>query len=382
MFVLFCFSRYVSPPEAMWRLNEYPIQKKSHSIERLPIHLPDQKNICFKPEEFERAIRNAANIPSKLEAWFYLNQTDESARQYKYVQIPEFYWFDKGEWKKRKKLSKKIGRLYMVSVKDRPRYFLRTLLVHLSGAKSYEDLLTVNEILYSSFEDAAIARNLLATDDEWYNCLQEACSLQMPSQLRRLFAYICLFCEIKKPEILWNTFKDYFLEDYFHKSKYSYEDSLNLALNDIENVFSYHGKKCVDFLLPTPHIITDTIVVINDDVHETLYAAMNEEQKLIIDDIVERIVSKRGGLIFINGAGGTGKTFLYKYLCYYLKSKNEIVLPVAWTGIAATLLPNGTTAHYIFKFPVPLLNDSVCYVHPYTDEAKRLIGMRLLHFYF
>lgn len=36
----FLDGRYVSAPEAMWCLNEFPMSEKSHSITRLATHLP------------------------------------------------------------------------------------------------------------------------------------------------------------------------------------------------------------------------------------------------------------------------------------------------------------------------------------------------------
>ena len=34
-------ARYVSAPEAFWRLSEYEMHQQSHTIIRLPVHLPD-----------------------------------------------------------------------------------------------------------------------------------------------------------------------------------------------------------------------------------------------------------------------------------------------------------------------------------------------------
>lgn len=40
--------RYVSPPEAMLRLHELPLYQKSHAIERLPVHLPQEQMAYFQ----------------------------------------------------------------------------------------------------------------------------------------------------------------------------------------------------------------------------------------------------------------------------------------------------------------------------------------------
>lgn len=40
--------RYVSPPEAIWRIHERRLFHRSHSIERLPIHLPEVQILYFQ----------------------------------------------------------------------------------------------------------------------------------------------------------------------------------------------------------------------------------------------------------------------------------------------------------------------------------------------
>ena len=45
----------------------------------------------------------------------------------------------------------------------------------------------------------------------------------------------------------------------------------------------------------------------------------------------------------------------------------------AMTGIAATLLPQGQTAHKTFNIPIPCLENSVCKIspsHPYAEELR------------
>ncbi|CAF4798859.1 unnamed protein product, partial [Rotaria sp. Silwood2] len=40
-------ARYVSAPEAAWRLFEFPLHDKSHAIIRLAVHLPSQEPVYF-----------------------------------------------------------------------------------------------------------------------------------------------------------------------------------------------------------------------------------------------------------------------------------------------------------------------------------------------
>ncbi|XP_076549182.1 ATP-dependent DNA helicase Pif1-like [Osmia lignaria lignaria] len=81
---------------------------------------------------------------------------------------------------------------------------------------------------------------------------------------------------------------------------------------------------------------------------------------------------------FLDGPGGTGKTFLYKALIQYFRNNGHVVVPSAWTGIAALFLPGGHTSHFFFKFPVPLMEDSICGLCRASVGDRRLIDAKLI----
>lgn len=88
--------------------------------------------------------------------------------------------------------------------------------------------------------------------------------------------------------------------------------------------------------------------------HDSLYSNLNVDQLNVYNTVVSSIENGKGGLFFVYGSGGCGKTFLWKTLICRLRSKGQIVLPVASSGIAATLLPGGRTAHSRFHIPLKL----------------------------
>lgn len=87
---------------------------------------------------------------------------------------------------------------------------------------------------------------------------------------------------------------------------------------------------------------------------------------------------KKGGVFFLHGYGGTGKTFMWRTLAASLRSRCQIVLTVATSGIASLLLPGGRTSHSKFKIPVPTLENSMCNIEGVSELAKLLKLTKLI----
>ena len=112
-------SRYCGAPEAAWRLFGFPLQGRSHHVERLPIHLPLEKNVLFTQGAEAQAALAALSRDSKLEAWFRLNsmapslpaETCALIRSLRYVDVPRHFTWDAKttSWKLRAKGLKENG---------------------------------------------------------------------------------------------------------------------------------------------------------------------------------------------------------------------------------------------------------------------------------
>ncbi|KAD5803352.1 hypothetical protein E3N88_14712 [Mikania micrantha] len=95
-------------------------------------------------------------------------------------------------------------------------------------------------------------------------------------------------------------------------------------------------------------------------------------------DIITAVENNIGGIFFVYGYGGTGKTFLWKTLSTCIRSKGQIVINVASSGIASLLLTGGRTAHSRFHIPLNLNEDSMCYMKPNSDVAELLKETKLI----
>lgn len=140
------------------------------------------------------------------------------------------------------------------------------------------------------------------------------------------------------------------------------------ALKEIDCVLKENGRTLHDFpSLPQPVYSSDInlqneliLQELNYDRIEQsseasqLVSLFNPEQRQIYEEIMSSLNEDCGGFYFVYGYGGTGKTFLWKALIASVRASGHIVLPVASSGIAATLLPSGRTAHSRFLIPIQI----------------------------
>ncbi len=202
--------RYISPPEACWRILGFSLHGNSHTVNRLPVHLPNMQRVTYDEDADADQLREVldAAAKTKLTAFFKLCSTSRDAEQYLYAEIPEHYTWDVHckEWKARRNVCKAIGRMYMASPAEGERFYLRLLLCHVRGPKSFQLLREFNGITYDSFKDAAVARRLLEDDTEWINCMRDAALTASPKQLRNLFVTILVHCLPQNTRALWDQF--------------------------------------------------------------------------------------------------------------------------------------------------------------------------------
>jgi hypothetical protein len=206
-------------------------------------------------------------------------------------------------------------------------------------------------------------------------------------------------CEPSRPDVLWIEFRDFLCDDLPCRFQ-----TLKLPLPPPDDIFDYglfllnralieHGTSLHNYpSMPVPHnnwdnldnnpFLTEQLAYnIEQEVEHANnnIAVLNNEQLQSYNSILESTIREDGLLFFLNGAGGTGKTFVYKTLCHRLRGNGWIVLCVASSGIAALLLPGGRTAHSMFVIPTEnLADDSLCHIEKNSKQADMLRRARLI----
>jgi ATP-dependent DNA helicase PIF1 len=77
-------------------------------------------------------------------------------------------------------------------------------------------------------------------------------------------------------------------------------------------------------------------------------------------------------MFFVDGFGGSGKTYLWNAFSFHFRAEGKIVINVASSGIASLLLPGGRTAHSQFAIPLVLTEESVCRLDNRGKKAELL----------
>ena len=283
--------------------------------------------------------------------------------------------------------------MYTTNPAQGEKHYLRMLLHHVPGAMSFDDLRTLPDGTHcESFKEMVIHLGLLATDDEWDECLAEGSSSFLPFQIRSLFVTILVFGEPLKPHDLWIKYKKAMGEDILWKCSHTkiinsarVQDHVdNSVLLILQTDLNELGTCLENFGLPTPNkhsIVHDQPHVVRDEIYDeseqerktrhNLHTFSKEQTlayQMILKAVLDSEESKR--LFFINAPGGYGKTFLLETVLSTVHSVSKIALTVASSSIAAELLEGGHTAHSRFKIPIPISDESMCSISLQSAHAE------------
>jgi hypothetical protein len=396
-------ARYVSAPEAIWRLFKYDLHEEKPTVYGLQVHLPGEQSVVFNEDDAqEEVLANAEQRDTQLLAFFKACVLYPQARELLFHEMPgPFVWkTKKKEWHHRQQGAPAIGRMHFAHPASGERYYLRLLLTVVRGPMSFQHLRTVNGVEHDTFQLACAALGLLEDDGEWEQCLQEASVFASGRQLRSLYVTIIRDCQPLYPANLWEQFKVHLCDDLRHMlGQRNFPDPTQEQIWDfglflIQSLLLQSNKRLSDIAgMPVVQGNWEPFVERNRFIAEQLsydveaqarestasLAAMNEEQRSAYDAVLASVHSDNRKLFFLQGPAGTGKTFTYKALCYALRAQSKIVLCVASSGIAALLLPGGRTSHSCFRIPIELSDISSCSISKQSELANLMCRVDLIN---
>lgn len=327
--------RYVSPPEAFWRIYGYELSGRSHVVCRLPVHLPDCQTVVYQEGEEVEAVQEAEQRLTKLQAYFLANAVERDnpldladitilegqghrgvrrlprvlprAGELLYQDFDKYYAWKKVEeegfyrWVRRTGQSTKetsnIGRLASVHPSSGDKYYLRLLLTRVRGACSFEDLRTFQGTLYATFKEACDARGFLANDAEWRECLQEAAAVESSLRIRLLFTHILMHNNPTDVEGLWRMdvyppVHEALMRAHGHESDHTDHDVMHVDERHQQQAVPLYVLMSEDFRYRRLRALEERGVPVNNEQQEVCERDVAECLHFI-DSILFRVMGKR-----------------------------------------------------------------------------------------
>lgn len=267
--------------------------------------------------------------------------------------------------------------------------------MNVRGPQSFQNLRTVDGELCVKYRDACQRLRLLEDDTHWDATLNDASVSAHPNQIRMLFAIIISTCYPSNPLELWNKYKDFMAEDILIRLQHRSMDPelvdtleiYNEALILIEDICLMIANKALGQLCmiapnrPMYDLFQRELqreqLFECDELRafmQTHIPQLNVQQKNAYDRIMQAVINNTGGLYFLDAPGGTGKTFLISLILATIRSERKIALALASSGIAATLLDGGRTAHSALKLPLNMQTVEIptCNISRNSGMAKVL----------
>ena len=349
--------RSVGASEASYHLYGFPLAQRKPSVTVLRVHDKEGQQVVFDEGSEEMALEHQRE--TELTAFFKLNEL-EGGSDLRYVDMPEGYTYNKKKkkWDKRsdKRRCDVVGRVDNIHPSAGDRFYLRMLLhhEHCVRKKSFEELKSEGGIPCGSWKEVCQKLGLLQDDREWEMVLEEAASTRSCANQVGLFVTIALFNNPADPSALfeqfWLSWTDQIAmkawerngvelcnqpitEDDTEESKVrkAADHALlkTLVLLELKRQLYANDKGLADVNLPEPteeeeaavaHITGGVSVIVRDELDFSVpeaatraseaEARFTDEQAAIYNTLVEAARAGKPRQVFIQAAGGCGKTML------------------------------------------------------------------------
>jgi hypothetical protein len=147
-------ARYLSASEVIDSLLSFKKHTECPPVTWLEVHLPGQHNVVFNEDEDLAVVaQRAADQPTTLTGYFSFNVANEGSQEVLYTDFPRQHVWKTREkvWAARQRGTEAVGRMYFVHVALSERFYLRLLLTMVAGATSFENLRTIDGVVYPTF---------------------------------------------------------------------------------------------------------------------------------------------------------------------------------------------------------------------------------------
>ncbi|GJW31925.1 hypothetical protein Tco_0051957 [Tanacetum coccineum] len=207
----FVEARYIGPHEACWRILEFPIHYRDPAVLTLAVHLENMQHIRFRGRDrLESNVDNPTKKKTTLTEWLDYNRHYTDGRHLTYLNFPSEYTWHKTDkyWQRKCRVNKPrfFGDDFIIHLSLGDLFYQRILLCHQKGCRSFQDIRTVNDIVYPTNRAACEDLGLIGDDQEWIGALKEAFLHASFDELRKLFVQILIFCDVSDPMTLWQKF--------------------------------------------------------------------------------------------------------------------------------------------------------------------------------
>ncbi|XP_049399878.1 uncharacterized protein LOC125863960 [Solanum stenotomum] len=105
---------------------------------------------------------------------------------------------------------------------------------------------------------------------------------------------------------------------------------------------------------------------------------LNPEQHHAFTKIMQTIDAGTTGIFFVDGPVGTGKTYLYRALLANVRSRGMIGLATATSGVVASILLGGRTAHLRFEIPLQTNESTMTNMSKQSGAAKLIRKAKMI----
>eukprot|EP00663_Eupelagonemidae_sp_cell21sb_P007461 gene7461-4256_t len=255
-------------------------------------------------------------------------------------------------------------------------FFLYVLLKN-RAARSFQDIRTVEGVVYSKYRDAVRALGLMADDNEYNLCLRQAMKELgwSPANATDPSSEACgpslrtLFVTLMMQGADWNALRaaagDALLDDFLHQAPGDREAAEEMLRADVTRRLRSNGKDpSRDYRWPLPRAELSELQRLADAMkkqHGHYVRLVEEAEKLMDNNPPQRafydkaVAAIRAGepcCMYLDGKAGRGKSLTVRAIHWRCRRDGLVGLPTASTGVAAGDYEDGATAHSLFGIPI------------------------------